>query len=422
MTLRLRDGRLGRPRRVCTTPPLARALALLNGDGEEARLVGGAVRDLLLGLPPGDFDLATTATPEVVMARAQGGGDRLRADRHRAWHRDADRRRPADRDDDPAPGHRDRRAARQGALRPRLRRRRAPARLHHQRAVARRRRACARLRRRPRRSRGGARALHRRRRASASARIILRILRFLRFSARFGDGRARRRGLRRRDRRAGGAGDAFGRAGARGTAENPGRATRRRGDRRGRQRRAARAAVRRRCCIRRDSPAWRRSRPRAAARPIRDCGWRRSRWRCAKMRSDCASGCGSPTPKATAWTPPRAPRSFARPGERRRRSGTCASLLFERGRHGAPDALTLAHAECGAAPDDPRWLSAYRFLRDTPTPRLPFTGADLVARGVAPGRGVGEALKALQAKWISAGFPREPETLARLLDEALQET
>ena len=38
--------------------PLARAMKVLNGEGEETRLVGGAVRDLLLGnLPAGDFDL-----------------------------------------------------------------------------------------------------------------------------------------------------------------------------------------------------------------------------------------------------------------------------------------------------------------------------------------------------------------------------
>ena len=84
--------------------------------------------------------------------------------------------------------------------------------------------------------------------------------------------------------------------------------------------------------------------------------------------------------------------------------------------------LTLAHAESGAAADEARWLSAYRFLCDTPIPRLPFTGADVVARGVTPGRGVGAALKTLQAKWIRAGFPREPETLARLLAEALEES
>ncbi|WP_245496520.1 CCA tRNA nucleotidyltransferase [Lichenibacterium ramalinae] len=52
-------------------PRLARVLRLLDGDGEETRIVGGAVRNALLGLPPGDIDLATTATPEVVLARAK---------------------------------------------------------------------------------------------------------------------------------------------------------------------------------------------------------------------------------------------------------------------------------------------------------------------------------------------------------------
>ena len=34
--------------------------------GHEAYIVGGAVRDLLLGLRPKDFDVATNATPEQV--------------------------------------------------------------------------------------------------------------------------------------------------------------------------------------------------------------------------------------------------------------------------------------------------------------------------------------------------------------------
>jgi FMN phosphatase YigB (HAD superfamily) len=36
--------------------------------GYEAYIVGGAVRDLLLGLRPKDFDVATNATPEQVKA------------------------------------------------------------------------------------------------------------------------------------------------------------------------------------------------------------------------------------------------------------------------------------------------------------------------------------------------------------------
>ncbi|MCO5130764.1 MAG: CCA tRNA nucleotidyltransferase [Xanthobacteraceae bacterium] len=54
-----------------TAGPVARVLGLLNAGGEEARVVGGAVRNALLGLPPGDIDIATTAVPEEVVRRAQ---------------------------------------------------------------------------------------------------------------------------------------------------------------------------------------------------------------------------------------------------------------------------------------------------------------------------------------------------------------
>jgi poly(A) polymerase len=49
---------------------IAALLALLNGDGEEARIVGGAVRNALLGERVSDIDIATTALPETVAARA----------------------------------------------------------------------------------------------------------------------------------------------------------------------------------------------------------------------------------------------------------------------------------------------------------------------------------------------------------------
>ena len=99
--------------------------------------------------------------------------------------------------------------------------------------------------------------------------------------------------------------------------------------------------------------------------------------------------------------------------------GDLRVLLMERGRQGARDIVSLMHAASGAPADDERFLSAWRFVSDTPPPRLPFTGQDLLARGLGPGERVGAALKTLQALWIRAGFPREPETLARLLDEAL---
>ena len=57
-----------------TSGPTARVLELLNGNGEEARVVGGAVRNALLDVPIGDIDIATTAPPEEVIRRAKAAG------------------------------------------------------------------------------------------------------------------------------------------------------------------------------------------------------------------------------------------------------------------------------------------------------------------------------------------------------------
>ena len=51
-------------------------LDLLNRDGHEARAVGGAVRNALMGLPVSDVDVATTATPDEVMRMAEAAGIR----------------------------------------------------------------------------------------------------------------------------------------------------------------------------------------------------------------------------------------------------------------------------------------------------------------------------------------------------------
>jgi poly(A) polymerase len=54
--------------------PAARVLHLLSGDGAEARVVGGAVRNALLGISTGDIDIATTALPAEVIRRAKAAG------------------------------------------------------------------------------------------------------------------------------------------------------------------------------------------------------------------------------------------------------------------------------------------------------------------------------------------------------------
>lgn len=55
--------------------PATRALlAVLDGDGETARVIGGAVRNTLLGEAVHEVDVATTAVPQTVMARTRAAG------------------------------------------------------------------------------------------------------------------------------------------------------------------------------------------------------------------------------------------------------------------------------------------------------------------------------------------------------------
>jgi putative nucleotidyltransferase with HDIG domain len=54
---------------------LARAVASrLHAAGHQAYLVGGSVRDLLLGVPPQDFDISTDARPERLLSLFPGSG------------------------------------------------------------------------------------------------------------------------------------------------------------------------------------------------------------------------------------------------------------------------------------------------------------------------------------------------------------
>lgn len=54
--------------------PVRAVYRALNRNGHEARIVGGALRNALMGLPIGDIDFATTTTPEETIALAEEAG------------------------------------------------------------------------------------------------------------------------------------------------------------------------------------------------------------------------------------------------------------------------------------------------------------------------------------------------------------
>jgi poly(A) polymerase len=57
-----------------TSGGLPRLLAVLDCEGEEARVVGGAVRNALLDMPIAEIDVATTAVPDAVVKRVTAAG------------------------------------------------------------------------------------------------------------------------------------------------------------------------------------------------------------------------------------------------------------------------------------------------------------------------------------------------------------
>lgn len=97
------------------------------------------------------------------------------------------------------------------------------------------------------------------------------------------------------------------------------------------------------------------------------------------------------------------------------------TLLFRFPRDTVGDALILTQARSTTSVDDARWQALRDHAAHAPVPAFPVSGDDLLRQGVPPGRHVGAALKALQARWIRAGFPRDPAIIARLVAEAVQE-
>jgi poly(A) polymerase len=78
--------------------------------------------------------------------------------------------------------------------------------------------------------------------------------------------------------------------------------------------------------------------------------------------------------------------------------------------------LAWAHARAGAHDSD--WLNLATLPRRWPVPAFPLKSKAFIARGVAKGPLLGAALKAAEAAWIAAGFPTDKAALDAIVDEA----
>lgn len=75
------------------------------------------------------------------------------------------------------------------------------------------------------------------------------------------------------------------------------------------------------------------------------------------------------------------------------------------------DCAKLALAESA----DPALVDLIRLAESWPKPVMPVTGADLIARGFAPGPAMGEALRKAESAWIASDFTLNADQLLRLV-------
>jgi tRNA nucleotidyltransferase/poly(A) polymerase len=82
------------------------------------------------------------------------------------------------------------------------------------------------------------------------------------------------------------------------------------------------------------------------------------------------------------------------------------------------DRVLLAWSRCGARPDDPEWRGLASLPQRWTAPQFPIKAADLMARGVERGPKLGAALEMAENAWIAAGFPSAKSELDAIAEAA----
>ena len=101
------------------------------------------------------------------------------------------------------------------------------------------------------------------------------------------------------------------------------------------------------------------------------------------------------------------------PGERAARA-----LLYRLGQPAWRDGLALAFAESVAAPQDAAWTALHGLPERWTVPRFPLSGRDIVGRTMPSGPAVGAILRTVEGWWIAQDFaPDERALRARLQQE-----
>lgn len=93
------------------------------------------------------------------------------------------------------------------------------------------------------------------------------------------------------------------------------------------------------------------------------------------------------------------------------------AFLYRFGAETFRDGVLMAWAQSGAAPDSSRWRGRFVLPNRWRVPPLPVRGADLLEKGLAEGPAIGRVVRAFEDWWIAEDFPQDEVKLARALSD-----
>jgi tRNA nucleotidyltransferase/poly(A) polymerase len=96
------------------------------------------------------------------------------------------------------------------------------------------------------------------------------------------------------------------------------------------------------------------------------------------------------------------------------------ALLYRIGEQHFRDRVSLAWSRAGAEVSDDDWLRTLQLPERWIRPQFRLKAADFIARGLSPGPQLGKALAAAEDAWVAANFPVDQATLAAIADDAIR--
>jgi poly(A) polymerase len=84
------------------------------------------------------------------------------------------------------------------------------------------------------------------------------------------------------------------------------------------------------------------------------------------------------------------------------------------------DGVLMAWARDGASPSDAHRRARYGLPERWTVPKLPVRGSDLLDKGLAEGPAIGRVVRAFEDWWIAEDFPRDDMQLARALSDLVK--